>query len=116
MGCNAAVHEVQRQAAKLPPGRRGGAQGAKSNAKNARSELSVLDWRRYAFDSGAIAVRVYAVRCGEDGERGGLCGNGYVTTIHAIVSAVIKLSRIWKLPHDRKVTITITITITITRG
>lgn len=32
-----------------------------------------------------------------------LKGNGYVTTIHAIVSAVIKLSRIWKLPHDRKV-------------
>jgi len=32
-----------------------------------------------------------------------LKGNGYVTTIHAVVSAVLKLSRIWKLPHDRKV-------------
>ena len=32
-----------------------------------------------------------------------LKGNGYVTTIHAVVSAIIKLSRTWKIPHDRKV-------------
>ena len=29
--------------------------------------------------------------------------NGYVTTIHAVVSAIIKLSRTWKIPYDRKV-------------
>jgi hypothetical protein len=32
-----------------------------------------------------------------------LKGNGYVTTIHAVVSGVLKLSRIWKPPADRKV-------------
>jgi hypothetical protein len=32
-----------------------------------------------------------------------LKGNGYVTTIHAVVSAIIKLSRTWRIPHDRKV-------------
>ena len=32
-----------------------------------------------------------------------LKNNGYVTTIHAVVSAIIKLSRTWKIPHDRKV-------------
>jgi len=32
-----------------------------------------------------------------------LKGNGFVTTIHAVVSAIIKLSRTWKIPYDRKV-------------
>ena len=32
-----------------------------------------------------------------------LKNNGYVTTIHAVVSAIIKLSRTWKIPFDRKV-------------
>ena len=31
-----------------------------------------------------------------------LKGNGYVTTIHAAVSGVLKLSRIWKPPESRK--------------
>eukprot|EP00286_Rhodomonas_abbreviata_P001294 CAMPEP_0181290074 /NCGR_PEP_ID=MMETSP1101-20121128/1224_1 /TAXON_ID=46948 /ORGANISM="Rhodomonas abbreviata, Strain Caron Lab Isolate" /LENGTH=1392 /DNA_ID=CAMNT_0023394343 /DNA_START=102 /DNA_END=4280 /DNA_ORIENTATION=- len=29
-------------------------------------------------------------------------GNGYVTTIHAIVSGIIKLSKVWVLPEERK--------------
>ena len=32
-----------------------------------------------------------------------LKGNAYVTSIHAVVSAIIKLSRTWKIPDDRKV-------------
>jgi len=30
-------------------------------------------------------------------------GTGYVTTIHAVVSGVIKLARVWQLPENRKV-------------
>jgi hypothetical protein len=33
----------------------------------------------------------------------GLRGNGYTTTIHAIVSGIVKLSQIMKLPPGRKV-------------
>ena len=33
----------------------------------------------------------------------GLNGNRYTTTIHAVVSAIIKLSKVWQLPPSRKV-------------
>ena len=33
----------------------------------------------------------------------GLQGNRYTTTIHAVVSAIIKLSKVWELPPSRKV-------------